>query len=87
MDIGEWKAKALIAIEKIPPGTNFMVKDLFEGIDWNSLTKGDRLSFGRYFKNAVKENVISDVGYIGKATNNSAIYIKRGGEKNETVNM
>ncbi len=61
-------------IEELPIGTNFLVKQLFNGTDWNSLPKGDKLGFGRYFKKSI--NLLENVEYCGKAENNSAMYEK-----------
>ena len=58
-------------------GTHFVVKDLFEGYEWNSLSRGDRLSFGRVFKNAVQSGCVAGVMYEGKRANNSAGYVKQ----------
>ena len=56
--------------------TTFLLKDLFEGTEWNELDKGGRLGLGRRFKNDVLDGIIPNVVYIGKAQNNSAIYKK-----------
>lgn len=71
-----WMGKARESLRKIKPGAMFSAKDLFEGVEWNNLPKGDRLGFGRYFKNAVISGAIANVEYIGKKQNNSAQYRK-----------
>ena len=76
MENSVWMNKALIKISQAESGDIFVLKDLFEGIDWNSLSKGERQSFGRYFKNEVNDGRVAGVGYYGKAPNNSAKYIK-----------
>ena len=58
---------ALEAIKKLPPNTTFVLKDLFEGVEWGQLPKGERQSFGKYFKNRTTEGQISNIRYIGKA--------------------
>lgn len=63
-------------IEALEVGTEFFLKDLFDGTDWKSFKRGDKLSLGRYFKNQVVTEKITNVIYIGKAQNNSAIYKK-----------
>ena len=63
-------------IEALEVGTEFFLKDLFDGTDWKSFKRGDKLSLGRYFKNqVVTEKITNDID-IGKAQNNSAIYKK-----------
>ena len=76
MNIEEWMNKARESISGIESGKFFIVKDLFDGYEWNSLPKGDRLSFGRYFKNAVVNKKVDGVHYAGKLDNNSAYYGK-----------
>lgn len=68
------KAESMISImskDKI-----FVVKDLFVGAYWNNLSKGNRLGFGKYFKNQVICNKVEGVTYIGKRANNTAQYRK-----------
>lgn len=64
-------------ISAIPSGQVFLAKDLFPGTEWNQLQKGEKLSFGRQFKNAVLDEKFPGVVYIGKAENNSAKYQKK----------
>ena len=71
-----WMCKALEAVGRIETNTAFVLKDLFEGVEWNQLPKGDRLSFGRFFKNKVIEGMIPSVSHKGKAANNSTLYLK-----------
>lgn len=77
MDYKEWLRKAKEHIETIPEGQMFCARDLFQGTVWNSLTKGEKLSFGKCFKNAVMDKHFPSIEYIGKADNNSAQYIKK----------
>lgn len=76
MDIEYWFQKALDGVERTEAGTVFVLKELFQGIEWNSLAKGDRLKFGGHFKTKVTTGKVPNVKYIGKAQNNSAQYIK-----------
>ena len=78
MDYTKWTNAAISKINSIPLGTVFLLKDLFEGVEWSNLEKGERLSFGKFFKNEVLEGRIPNVSYIGKAQNNSAKYQKVG---------
>lgn len=77
MDYSDLLDKANKCIEKIQIGKVFCVKDLFKGTEWKSLKKGEKLGFGKYFKNKVMNDYISNVEYIGKADNNSAQYRKK----------
>lgn len=76
MDYDLWLNKAKKKIENLSSERQFLLKELFQGTEWNELSRGEKLSFGRYFKNAVNDGTISDVFYIGKADNNSAKYKK-----------
>ena len=46
MNNEEWMNKARTAVSGIGSGKIFLVKDLFEGYEWNSLTVGERRNFG-----------------------------------------
>lgn len=63
-------------INIIPTGQVFVANDLFPGTEWNQLQKGEKLQFGKLFKNAVSDGKCPNVVYIGKAENNSAQYKK-----------
>lgn len=76
MEYGYLLERAVQQIDAIAVNDKFLVKDLFVGTEWNDLEKGDKLGFGRFFKNAVIENEIPNVVFIGKAKNNSAEYRK-----------
>ena len=52
------------------------VLDLFDGVEWNELPKGNRLQLGKQFKIEVNGGNVPYVRYIGKAENNSAKYRK-----------
>ena len=55
MDFNEWTQNA---INRIAANVNFNqrfeLKDLFEGCEWDRLSKGERISFGKYFANRQK---------------------------------
>lgn len=76
MDNAMWMDCAISKTNKLKNGVEFILKDLFDGVQWNKLSVGERLCFGRYFKNEVIEGKIPNVVYIGKAQNNSAKYKK-----------
>ena len=64
-------------IGTIQSGEIFVVRDLFHGTEWNELQRGEKLGFGRFFKQAVMNGSVQTVEYIGKADNNSAQYRKK----------
>lgn len=76
MDKLMWMARAISKTGEISDNTIFFLKDLFDGVEWNNLTVGERLGFGRFFKDEVLEGHVPNVQYIGKAQNNSARYKK-----------
>ena len=62
MNYDEWFIQALISIDsKVKTGQSFEVRSLFDGIKWNTLSAGEKKSFGRYFANAVREGSIKGV--------------------------
>ena len=73
----EWIELAKSVTNDVAPNRVFKLKDLFDGIVWDSLDRGDRLELGRQFKCAVMQNLVPHVIYFGKAQNNSAQYIKQ----------
>ena len=50
MNTDFWTNKALEAIGSLKNGDTFVLKDLFGGIEWNKLSKGDKLYLGKHFK-------------------------------------
>lgn len=77
MDYNNLLEEAREYIENVPSGSIFVVKELFNGTRWNELARGDKVHFGKYFKNAVTDNRLPEVEFIGRARNNSAQYRKR----------
>lgn len=69
-------SKALMAAGTLPSGKVFLVKELFQTDEWASISRGDKLNFGRLFKNKVESGMVPDVEYCGKAASHSAQYKK-----------
>lgn len=83
MDYEEWFKKGLKCIENdIRPGMTFEVKKLFVGLGWEQLSKGDRISFGKYFSSAVNDGRIPNVIKIGRGKDNHTLYKKTGNDSN-----
>ena len=61
MDYNLWINKAVMKIGALEKGKEFTLKNLFSGIEWDELKTGEKRSFGRYFKNEVKDKKIPDV--------------------------
>ncbi len=76
MDYEKLFQNACQKILQIPMDTKFCVKDLFLGVEWEQLKKGEKLYFGRYFKNMVENKKVEQVEFLKKAENNSAVYVK-----------
>lgn len=74
MDYEKMLKSARLKIDALDMGTEFFLKDLYNGIEWKKLQKGEKLSLGRRFKNCVMLGEFSNVIYVGKAPNNSAVY-------------
>lgn len=78
MDYRRWMAKALNSIESnVAEGNPFEVKDLFEGHRWKALELGNRIGFGRYFANEVKEGRVPGVIGLERGKDNHSRYIKQ----------
>lgn len=66
--------RALTNTHELPEGTEFSLKDLFQGADWAALDTGTRRVLGKVFKNKILHSPDCGIAYIGKSTNNSARY-------------
>lgn len=78
MDYEKWINEAISRTGALSANTIFLLKDLFEGVQWNTLTNGERRELGRQFKIKVNRGLVPSVVYLDKAQNNSSRYIKRG---------
>lgn len=76
MDYECWINKAISKIGALPVGTEFTLRELFEGIEWNEMTSGEKKEFGRQFKAKVLRNLVPKVVHSGQAQNHSAKYKK-----------
>lgn len=77
MDYNAWVSKASEKIEKLPSEYIFVLKDLFQGTEWNELTRTEKQALGRYFKNAVNDGVVSGVVHLENVKNGSKKYQKK----------
>ena len=76
MDNDKWLTIAKNKIETLDVGKKFEVKDLFETVEWTKLTKGERIGFGRFFANEVKEGKIEEIEALERGKNNHSRYKK-----------
>ena len=76
MNNQEWLAKAIAKIAELEGSKTFEVKDLFREVDWNTLSKGDRIGFGRFFANEVREKRIKSVVALERGKDNHSRYQK-----------
>jgi hypothetical protein len=76
MDFDMLITKGRKKLNKIKIGDQFVLKDLYAGIEWNDLSKGERMMLGKVFKNKVNDGIIPNVVCVGKADNNSTMYKK-----------
>lgn len=53
MDMNLWLEKAVVAINALPPSKKFELRNLFQGCEWEGLSKGDRITFGKFSTCAV----------------------------------
>ncbi len=78
MDYEKMMAKATKTIEtKIAPNEKFEVKSLFPDYEWERLSKGDRVSFGRYFSTAVNDGRFPSIVRFGEGKTHHNRYIKK----------
>lgn len=77
MDYEAMMQKAIESINRnVVVGTKFVVRDLFEGHEWERLGKGDLINFGKYFSNQIKDNKISNVIKLERNKSNHSTYQK-----------
>ena len=78
MNNNEWLERAKNKIADLSIGTRFEVRNLFEEVDWNSLSRGDKITFGKLFTNEVREGNIPNIYPIERGKNNHSKYEKKG---------
>ena len=82
MDFSKWTSDAINIIDaKIKANQIFELKSLFEGCEWEELSKGDRINFGKHFANEVRDGRIKNVIAVERGRDNHSKYIKIGGSK------
>ena len=78
MDYELWAEKARTAIDaNVISGKKLEVKHLFPGHEWEALSRGERITFGRYFSDAVKEGKIPNIVRCEEGKNHHNQYIKK----------
>ena len=60
----------------VQSGENFMVKDLFRGVEWNRIPKGLRTKLGAMFFAYVSRDATDIFEPLGKTPQNQQIYTK-----------
>ena len=76
MDYIVWINKAVMKIGALGKGTTFTLKDLFSGIEWNELDRGQKLHLGRIFKVEVANKSIPNIVVIDTPKRTSTTYKK-----------
>jgi hypothetical protein len=69
--------EAIKYIEELPEGEEFFLSELFQGVYWNRIDKGTRLSFGLLFKSSELD---LDIEYVDKFSN-QILYRKKSKHK------
>lgn len=77
MNNEEWMEKARAAIEKCSANATFTLKDLYPENEWNALSKGDRIQFGKFFCNEVGDGRVPGVVRTNEKGNSPANYRKQ----------
>jgi hypothetical protein len=72
-----WMERGYGTICELKSGQKFELKSLYKGSDWDSLSRGDRIMLGKFFKNKVMDGHVEDVLYVDRANNNHALYEKK----------
>ncbi len=77
MNYERWKRMAEERVNMhLDVGDTFELKDLFTQHEWDELTRGEKVTFGRLFANDVKEMLFDEIAFRGKRKNNHNEYIK-----------
>ena len=76
MDYDLWINKAIMKIGELDVDTIFVLKDLFTGVEWNELQKGEKSNLGRKFKIVVENGKIPDISLIESPKGTSNTYKK-----------
>ena len=76
MENEELFADAKKKIGTLKVGKTFEAKELFDGIKWNELEKGRKISFGVYFSNKVKDGKLPMVKRSGESKSHHNKYVK-----------
>ena len=77
MDFSKWTTDAIDIINtKVKINQKFELKSLFEGCEWEKLSKGERINFGKYFANEVRDGKIKNVLAVERGRDNHSKYIK-----------
>ena len=74
-DLFEYACRSADAIVK--SGENFLVKDLFRGVEWNRIPKGNRTKLGAMFLSYVSGEGENAYIALGKTPQNQQIYKKK----------
>ena len=72
-----FEAACLSADPIVQPGENFMVKDLFRGVEWSRIPKGYRTKLGGMFFAYVNGEAKKTFEPVGKTPQNQQIYKKK----------
>lgn len=76
MDYNIWVNKAIMKIGELDKGTKFVLKDLFSGVEWNQLKRGEKSNLGRIFKKYIIDKKIPNVELIESPNGTSNTYKK-----------
>lgn len=77
MNNDEWMERAQATIASRTANNEFMLKDLYSENDWNALSKGDRIQFGKFFCNEVGDGRVPGVVRINGKGESPARYRKQ----------
>ena len=72
-----FEAACLSADTIVQSGENFMVKDLFRGVEWGRIPKGFRTKLGGMFFSYVSGEAKNSFEPVGKTPQNQQIYKKK----------
>ena len=72
-----FEAACISADTIVQSGENFMVKDLFRGVEWNRIPKGFRTKLGGMFFAYVSGEAKKSFEPVGKTPQNQQIYKKK----------
>ena len=76
MNMEQLVERAVRKARTLEVGTQFVVRELFDGVEWNGIAVGVRRKLGVHFRSYVNDHPDCGVVFLGKRANNSSEYLR-----------